>query len=91
MIDLGLDVAWDMLLGTALILWGAAMRRRSGFGLGWAIVSAVFGIALIVLNAATFPWPPGERGLMDIGPFIGGFMLALAARLVILGSRATRN
>jgi len=29
MIDLGLDVAWDMLIGTALVLSGLAMRRRS--------------------------------------------------------------
>ena len=88
MIDLGLDVAWDMLIGTALILSGAAMRRRSGLGAGWGIPSAVFGVALIVLNAATFPWPPGDRGLIDIGPFIGLFMLALAVRLLVLGRRA---
>ena len=37
------------------------------------------GIALIVLNAATFPWPPADRGLFDIGPFIGLFVIALAA------------
>ena len=30
MIDLGLDVAWDMLVGTALVLSGLAMRRRRG-------------------------------------------------------------
>lgn len=59
MIDLGLDVAWDMLIGTALILSGTAMRRRSGLGLGWAIPSVVLGMGLIVLNAATFPWPQG--------------------------------
>jgi hypothetical protein len=88
MIDLGLDVAWDMLIGTALILSGAAMRRRSGLGLGWAIPSAVLGVALIVLNAATFPWPPGDRGLIDIGPFIGVFVMALATRLAVLGRRA---
>lgn len=88
MIDLGLDVAWDMLIGTALILWGVAMRRRTGLGPGWAFPSVVMGAALIVLNAATFPWPPGDRGLIDIGPFIGVFMLALAIRLVILGRRA---
>lgn len=88
MIDLGLDVAWDMLIGTALILSGTAMRRRSGLGLGWAIPSVVLGMALIVLNAATFPWPPGDHGLIDIGPFIGVFVMALAARLAILGRRA---
>jgi hypothetical protein len=87
LIDLGLDVAWDMLIGTALILWGVAMRRRTGLGPGWALPSVVMGVALIVLNAATFPWPPGDRGLIDIGPFIGIFMLALAIRLAILGRR----
>ena len=88
MIDLGLDVAWDMLIGTALILWGAAMRGRSGLGPWWALPSAVMGAALIVLNAATFPWPPADRGLVDIGPFIALFMVALAMRLTILGRRA---
>ncbi len=88
MIDLGLDVAWDMLIGTALVLSGMAMRRRSGLGPGWAIPSAGLGIALVALNAATFPWPPGDHGLFDVGPFIGLFVMALAARLVVLGRRA---
>lgn len=89
MIDLGLDVAWDLLIGTALILSGTAMRRRTGLGLGWAIPSVLLGVALIVLNAATFPWPPGDRGLIDIGPVIGLFVMTLAARLSLLGTRAT--
>ena len=90
MVDLGLDVAWDMLIGTALIFSGAAIRGRSGLGLGWAIPSVALGMALIVLNAATFPWPPGDRGLIDIGPFIGLFVMLLAGRLTILGRRVTR-
>jgi hypothetical protein len=64
------------------------MRRRSGLGPPWAISSVVLGVALIALNAATFPWPPGDRGLFDIGPFIGVFVMALAARLTLLGRRA---
>lgn len=87
MIDLGLDVAWDMLIGTALIFSGFAIRTRSGLGLGWAIPSMALGIALIGLNAATFPWPPGDRGLFDIGPVIGIFVLVLSARLALLGRR----
>lgn len=87
MIDLGLDVAWDMLIGTALIFSGFAIRKRSGLGLGWAIPSMALGIALIGLNAATFPWPPGDRGLFDIGPVIGIFVLVLSARLALLGRR----
>jgi hypothetical protein len=87
MIDMGLDVAWDMLIGTALVLSGVAMRGRSGLGLAWAVPSMILGVALIVLNAATFPWPPGDHGLVDIGPFIGLFVVAVATRLVVLGKR----
>lgn len=86
-IDQGLDVAWDMLIGTALVFTGLAMRRRSGLGPGWGIPSVVLGVALIGLNAATFPWPPGDSGLFDIGPFIAVFIVALATRIAVLGRR----
>lgn len=86
-IDLGLDVAWDLLGGVGLVCWGLAIRKRSGFGPGWGIPAAVFGLALVVLNASTFPIPPANRGLFDIGPVIGIFMLALFTRLAFLGKR----
>ena len=89
LIDHGLDVAWDMLIGTALVFSGVSMRPRAGLGLVWAVPSAALGVALIVLNAVTFPWPPAARGLIDIGPFIGLFVMALAARLLVLGRRAS--
>lgn len=88
MIDLGMDVAWDMLIGTALVFSGLAIRGRSGLGPGWGIPSVAFGVALIGLNAATFPWPPADRGLVDIGPFIALYVMALAVRLACLGRRA---
>ncbi len=90
-IDLGLDVAWDLLGGVALIFWGLALRKRSGFGPGWGIPAALFGIALIILNVATFPMPPANSGLFDIGPVIGVFMLALFVRLALLGKRSTHK
>lgn len=88
LIDLGLDVAWDFLMGTAMIFWGVAMRRRSAFGPWWGIPLVVLGIAVIVLNAATFPWPPGSHGLVDIGPVIALFFVGMAARLILLGRAA---
>ena len=87
MIDLGLDVAWDMLIGTALVFSGIAIRRRRGLGPGWALPSIALGVALIGLNAATFPWPPAAHGLFDIGPLIGVFVFLLSARLALLGRR----
>lgn len=88
MIDIGMDVAWDMLIGSALLFVGWAIRARRGFGPGWGYLSVALGIALILLNAATFPWPPGESGLFDIGPFIGLFILAQSGRLYMLGRKA---
>ncbi len=88
LVDLGLDVAWDILIGTALVLWGSALHRRKTFGRAWAYPSVAFGVLLIGLNVATFPWPPATRGLFDIGPFIAVFMLALNARLAVLGARS---
>ena len=88
LIDMGLDVAWDMLIGMALICSGVALRRRSGFGPRWAFPSIALGAALIALNAMTFPWPPASGGLFDIGPAFGLLVMALAARLALLGHRA---
>jgi hypothetical protein len=87
LIDAGLDVTWDLLIGTALVFSGIAARKRRGLGPGWAIPSVLLGTGLIVLNVATFPWPPASRGLFDIGPVIGLFEIALAARLAVLGRR----
>ncbi len=89
LVDLGLDVAWDFLIGAGLVCWGLAMRKRSGLGMGWAVPCVVFGVALIGLNASTFPIPPANHGLFDIGPFIAVFMLALAVRVALLGKRAS--
>jgi hypothetical protein len=88
LVDLGLDVAWDMLIGTALIFSGFAIRQHRAFGIAWALPSVLLGVALIVLNAATFPTPPGNAGLVDIGPGIGLFVILLGSRLAILGRRA---
>ena len=49
---------------------------------------AVLGAALIVLNAASFPWPPGSHGLVDLGPLAGLFFAGMAVRLVLLGRAA---
>ena len=85
MIDMGLDVAWDMLLAAALIFLGVALKPQGVLGPVWAIPAIVLGAVLAVVNAATFPWPPSDVGIMDIGPVIGLFMTALAVRLIILG------
>ncbi len=88
LVDMGLDVAWDLLMCTAMILWGFALRRRSGFGPGWALPLIALGGLLFILNVSTFPWPPGSHGSVDLGPVAGLFLLGLNIRLAFLGRRA---
>jgi hypothetical protein len=89
LVDFGLDVAWDMFIGASLLCIGFAMRPHSKLGWKWGLPAVLFGAALIVLNAITFPWPPDTRGLLDIGPFIGFYIMALAGFTVWCGLRMT--
>ena len=87
MIDLGLDIAWDILIGVSMIFSAVALKGRTGFGIWWAAPVMVLGVLMLGLNTATFPWPPGEAGLFDIGPFVGIYMLVIAVRFIVLARR----
>lgn len=83
LVDMGLDVAWDFLGCAAIICLGIAMRGHPVLRRGWAPIAIILAVALIGLNAATFPWPPANRGLFDLGPFVALFLAALAVRVVL--------
>ena len=85
LIDHGLDVAWDLLIGTSLIFLFAAIKGHYQFRLFWAIPPLILGLALIVLNVLTFPWPPNSVGSVDVGPLIGLYIIAISIRLCWLG------
>jgi len=80
-IQLGLDVSWDIYIGVATILLGVAMASHPRFGRIAALVSIGLGAALLVLNLAAFPTPPGESGSVDVGPFVGLWYLLLCLRV----------
>ncbi len=91
LIDMGLDVAWDIFIGTSLIFLSIALYKQPRFGFWWGIPCGLLGCLLIILNVATFPWPPSSRGLFDIGPAIGLFIIALSVRLITLGIELKRG
>jgi len=90
-IDLGIDLAWDMFLGLALIFLSLAIKGHPRFGIWWSIPAALLGIAVLVLNLITFPHPPDTKGIIDIGPFVGTFMIIFAIRIVILGIKMKKS
>lgn len=91
LVDHGLDVAWDLFIGTSLLFLFAAIKGHSKFRLPWAIPALILGIVLIILNAYAFPWPPNTVGLIDIGPLIGLFIIAISIRLILLGVQLKRD
>jgi hypothetical protein len=78
---LGLDVAWDLYLGTGTILFAVCMFGRPGLGRVLAVLGLVAGGLLLIFNIATFPIPPENAGWVDVGPLVGLWYLAVYGRL----------
>ena len=91
LVDMGLDVSWDLFIGVSLIFLSIVLKGNKSFGLWWSLPAVMLGIMLIVLNVITFPWPPDTQGLIDIGPAIGLYIIALSTRLLILGLKQQRK
>ena len=83
-IQLGIDVSWDVFIAIGTILFGVAMMKHPRFGKIFGLLGFLVGHLLLVFNLATFPTPPGNAGLIDLGPAAG--LWYLAAALLILRS-----
>lgn len=73
---LGLDVAWDIYIGLGTVLFASVMVRHPRFRWPFAVTGLTLGFLELALNLATFPTPPAEAGLFDIGPLVGLWYLA---------------
>jgi hypothetical protein len=74
---LGLDVAWDMYIGVGTAFFAAAVYKHEWFGKIYGITGVIIAGLLLSLNLLTFPTPPANTGLFDMGPFVGGWYLAV--------------
>lgn len=77
----GLDVAWDLYIGTGTILFALCMFGRRGLGAWFAVPGLLIGGIFLIFNIATFPKPPDIAGLVDVGPLVGLWYLVVYARL----------
>jgi len=68
MVQLGLDVTFDIFYSVGLILLGVIVYRSPEGGKILGGVAVVLAAALLALNIWTFPIPPSEAGLFDLGP-----------------------
>lgn len=81
-VQLGLDVVWDVYVCVGTFLIALNMISHPRFGKTFGYSGALIAAALLVLNLWTFPTPPGEAGLVDLGPLMGLWGLAVAIQII---------
>jgi len=82
MVQLGMDISWDIYISVATILLGVVLWKHPRFGMVLGGITVFAGLLLLVLNLWTFPTPPGESGLFDVGPFVGLWFVVLSVRML---------
>jgi len=81
------DVVWDIFICVASILVGIAMLSHPSFGKIWGGLGILAAGLLLIFNLYTFPFVPTESGLVDLGPVLALWVLAVYIRLVVITSR----
>jgi hypothetical protein len=81
-IQLSLDVVWDIFLSLGTILLAFNMLSHPKLGKIIGLIGILIGIGLLVLNISTFPIPPAEAGLFDLGPAAALWYLAVTIMIV---------
>lgn len=81
-VQLGMDVAWDIFIGLGTLLFALNMIRDPRFGWIPGLFGILIALGLIVLNLLTFPIPPAEKNLIDLGPFVGLWYLAVTILVI---------
>lgn len=84
-VQLGLDVAWDMMIGSSVVLFGIAMLRHPAYGRVVGGFGILLGVLLLGFNLRWFPVPPAESASIDWGPFVALWMMAVFVLLVRQG------
>ena len=78
----GIDFSWDVFLSAGIFFFALNLLTHPRFGKIWGWLGMSFAILLIYFNFVSFPVPPGEAGLVDFGPAIGLWYLAVAIRVL---------
>lgn len=74
-------MAWDLFLAIGTLLFAVNMWDHPRFGRALAIAGGLTAALLLAFNLSTFPEPPGDTELFDVGPVVGLWYLAVAIRI----------
>lgn len=87
-VQAGMDVAFDIFITIAWILFGINIARSPNFNkiLGWS--GSLIAAGLLIFNMITFPTAPAEAGLFDLGPFLGLWSLVFYIWFTVVLSKS---
>lgn len=81
-VQLGLDVAWDIFISLGTLLFAISMFGDARFGRIIGLAGILIAVSLLILNLWTFPIPPAEKNLFDLGPLLGLWYLATTILMI---------
>jgi hypothetical protein len=87
-VQLGIDVCFDIFYCAGVALLSIAMYRHRDFGRSIGAFGVLSAAGLLFLNLATFPHPPAERGLVDLGPVTGVWWVVVILQFIRIQRRA---
>ncbi|HBS28999.1 MAG TPA: hypothetical protein DEB06_06015 [Phycisphaerales bacterium] len=74
-VQLGLDIAWDGLIGVSTALFGVALLKWGRKSAAYGVLGVLVALAFYSNNMVTFPTPPADGGSIDLGPLAGFWFL----------------
>jgi hypothetical protein len=86
-VQLGLGMCWDIFVSLGTALFAACFLRLGRWGQALGAVGGVVALGALGLNFATFPMPPAESGLIDLGPAIAAWYVAVAFPMLAAARR----
>jgi hypothetical protein len=81
-IHYGLDVTWDVYIFFGTFLFAISIFKHPKFGKIFSVAGILISLLMIITNIISFPIPP-DRDLIDFGPLIGLWYLALTIRITL--------
>jgi hypothetical protein len=86
-VQLGLCFVWDLFIGLATILFSIALLSYGIVGRIIAVLGLLIAAAFLSFKLYTFPVPPADAGLFDLGPGMGSWFLAFSIFVLVTARR----
>lgn len=82
LVQLSLDIVWDVFISLGTILFASSMLKHPRLGKIIGLVGVLIGAALLFNNIYYFPVPPAESGSIDFGPLVALWYLAVTIMMI---------